>query len=137
VRSLKGEFDRRAVAIVVVSFAEAAQLIHYQQQHQWPFILLVDRKREAYEAFALERLSWFEVFSLTTLKRYFKLRRDGLRRENHGKDDIYQGGGDFLLDSAGNILFAHRSKEPADRPSAQRLLQEVDRLGIRPSVGLQ
>ena len=131
-RSFKGEFDRRGVAIGVVSFAEPAKLIHYQQQHQWPFTLLADPKRKAYEAFALKRLSWFQVFSLTTLTLYFKLLREGMRREYHGKDDIYQGGGDFLLDREGNVLFAQRSQDPADRPSAERLLREVDRIEARP-----
>jgi hypothetical protein len=132
VRSFKGEFDRRGVAIAVVSFAEPAKLIHYQQQHQWPFMLLADPKRKAYEAFALKRLSWFQVFSLTTLKLYFKLLREGMRREDHGEDDIYQGGGDFLLDREGNVLFAQRSQDPTDRPSVEALLREIDRLGIRP-----
>jgi hypothetical protein len=131
VRSFKGEFDRRGVAIAVVSFAEPAKLIHYQQQHQWPFTLLADPKRKAYEAFALKRLSWFQVFSLTTLKLYFKLLREGMRREDHGEDDIYQGGGDFLLDREGNVLFAQRSQDPTDRPSAERLLHEIDRFEIR------
>lgn len=131
-RSFKGQFDRHGVAIAVVSFAEPAKLIHYQQQHQWPFTLLADPERKAYDAFALKRLSWFQVFSLATLKLYYKLLREGMRREDHGKEDIYQGGGDFLLDREGNVLFAQRSHDPADRPSAEALLREIDRLGIRP-----
>ncbi len=129
-RSFQEEFDRRGVAIAAVSFAEPAKLVPYQQQHQWPFTLLADPERKAYQAFALKRLSWFQVFSLTTLQLYFKLLREGMRREDHEKDDIYQSGGDFLLDLAGNVLFAQRSQNPADRPSAEGLLREIDRLGI-------
>lgn len=127
--SFKAEFDRRGVAIAVVSFAEPAKLLHYQQQHEWPFTMLADPRREVYEAFELKRLSWFEIYSLDTLKLYLKLFRRGMRREDYGKDDIYQGGGDFLVDSAGMIHFGYRSQDPADRPSAARLLKEIDRSG--------
>ena len=133
-QSLKGEFDRRGVAIAVVSFAEPAKLIHYQEQHRWPFVILADPDRTAYQRFALKRLSWFRVFSAATLKLYFKLTREGMARADYGKEDIYQAGGDFLLDREGNVLFEHRSQDPADRPSPERLLHEIDRLGIRAPV---
>jgi peroxiredoxin len=132
VQSFKAEFDRRGVAIVVVSFAEPAKLVRYQEYHHWPFALLADPERRAYRALALKRLSWLRVFSPGTLKLYLKLLREGMRREDYGKDDIYQSGGDFLLDREGNILFAHRSQDPADRPSAAELLRAIDRL-IPPS----
>jgi peroxiredoxin len=128
VRSFKAEFDRRGVVISAVSFAEPAVLFDYQKRHQWPFLMLADPKRIAYGKFALKRLSLFHVFSPATLKLYLKLFRLGLAREDYGKEDIYQAGGDFLLDRAGNILFAYRSQNPADRPSAERLLREIDRM---------
>jgi len=128
VKSLKNEFDRRGVAVAVVSFAEPAKLVTYQEHHQWPFTMLADPRRVAYRKFALKRLSWFHVFSPATLKLYWKLLREGMKRENYGKDDIYQSGGDFLLDRDGNILFAQRSQNPSDRPSAAHLLQVIDEL---------
>lgn len=89
--------------------------------------MLADPKRIAYDAFALKRLSWFQIFSPATLKLYWRLLRGGSKREDYGKDDIYQGGGDFLIDGDGTILFAHRSREPADRPAALKLLEIIDR----------
>lgn len=127
-KSLKNEFDRRGVAVAVVSFAEPAKLVPYQEHHQWPFTILADPQRVAYRQFALKRLSWFRVFSPATLRLYWKLLREGMKREDYGRDDIYQSGGDFLLDRDGNILFAHRSQNPSDRPSASRLLQVIDEL---------
>ncbi len=122
----KATFDRHGVSIVVVSFAEPARLIHYQERHKWPFVILADPNRIAYQAFALKRLSWFRVFSPAALRLYLKLIREGKKRENYGTDDIYQAGGDFLLDRDGNILFAYRSQEPSDRPPVSRLLQEFE-----------
>jgi peroxiredoxin len=126
VSSCKAEFDRRGIVVAVVSFAEPAMLLHYQEQHAWPFNMFADPKRLAYRSFRLGRLSWFRVFSLATLKLYLGLIRQGMARENYGKEDIYQAGGDFLLDRAGNLLFAHRSQDPADRPSVEKLLREID-----------
>lgn len=102
-------------------------MIRYQDLHRWPFALLADPRREAYRAFALKRLSLLRVFSPATLKLYLKLWRARRGSENYGREDIHQGGGDFLLDRAGNLLFAHRSQDPADRPPVERLLREIDR----------
>jgi len=131
VQSAKAEFDRRGVSIVVVSFAEQSKLVHYQEKHQWPFTILTDPARAAYQAFALKRLTWRQVFSAATLTLYLKLFCKGMKREDYGKQDIYQSGGDFLLDRSGNILFAHRGQDPADRPSAIALLKEIDRVSKR------
>lgn len=133
-KSLKGEFAERGVSVVVVSFAEPAKLIRYQQYHQWPFTILADPQRAAYDLFTLKRLSWLHVFSPSTLKMYLKLLREGMRRHDYGKDDIYQAGGDFLLDRDGHLLFAHRSQDPADRPPAKKLREVIDRLTARSSA---
>jgi len=131
--AFKDRFEARRVSIVVISFAEPRRLAPYEAQHQWPFVMLADPKRTAYDAFALKRLSWFQVFSPATLKLYWRLLREGKKREDYGKDDIYQSGGDFLIDRDGNLLFAHRSRAPADRPTAATLLQIIDRnKGDRP-----
>ena len=127
-RQRHGEFGRRGVAVAVVSFAEPAKLVHYQEHHQWPFIMLADPERKAYEAFALKRLSWFQVFSPAALRLYWKLLRSGMKQERYEGDDIYQSGGDFLIDSGGNILFAHRGQDPADRPGVARLLMAIDHI---------
>lgn len=60
---------------------------------------------------------------------HFKLLREGKKIQDYGKDDYYQAGGDFLVDRDGNILFAYRSREPSDRPTAAMLLSQV--AGIR------
>ena len=126
-KATKDQFEACGVSIIVISFAEPQRLAHYEAQHQWPFVILADPKRTAYDAFALNRLSWLQVFSPATLKLYWRLLREGKKREDYGKDDIYQSGGDFLIDRGGNLLFAHRSRDPADRPTAKKLLEIIDR----------
>jgi len=128
VQASKSEFDRRQVSIVVISFAEPAKLVHYQQRHQWRFVMLADPNRLVYRSFTLKRLSWFHVFSPVTIKLYFRLLREGKKLENYGKDDYHQSGGDFVVDRDGRVLFAYRSQEPADRPTVSKLLEEIDRI---------
>ena len=113
--------------MLVISFAEPKVLAPYQEKRSWPFALFADPERKAYRAFALKRFSRFRVFSPATLLRYFQLLRNGMNQPRYGGEDIFQGGGDFLVDRSGNILFAHRSRHPADRPTAEGLLREIDR----------
>ncbi len=120
------------MAIVAVSFAAPERLVLYQQIHKWPFVLLADPDRSAYSYFGLKRLPWYRLLSLSTLKLYFHLLRRGRKIENYGKDDYYQAGGDFLIDRSGALLFAHRSQDPADRPSVNKLLEEIDRANPEP-----
>jgi peroxiredoxin len=128
VRSIKDYLDEQNVSVVVISFAQPRRLLDYQEHHRWPFIVLADPARNAYRHFDLKRLSWFRVFSPSTLRLYFRLLREGRKIQNFGKDDYSQAGGDFLLDREGTVLFAHRSKDPADRPSAARIVAEINKL---------
>jgi hypothetical protein len=93
--------------------------------------MLADPERKAYQGFDLKRLSLFQVFSLATLKRYVQLIFKGVKQEPYGGDDIFQSGGDFIIDRKGNLLFAHRSRDPADRPAPAKLLEEIDRIKSR------
>lgn len=123
----KEAFDERGARVVVVSFAQPERLACYQEQHRWPFVVLADPDRVAYQAFGLKRLSWLRVFSAATLKLYWSLLRKGRKFHNYGQDDYYQGGGDFVLDREGNVLFSHPSRDPSDRPSAKCLLEAMER----------
>ena len=115
----KSEFDRRGVSVVIISFAEPTTLVPYQEQHRWPFTILADPERKVYRAFELKRFSWFRVFSPPVLKLYFKLWRRGLKQEAYGGEDIYQSGGDFLLDSAKRSLRLSQS-EPGGSAGAEK-----------------
>ena len=124
----KAEFDKHRVEIVVVSFAEPDRLRSYQEMHRWPFRMLADPEREGYIQFGLKRLPWTRIFTFPTLKLYLELLRKGRKLQNYGKDDYFQSGGDFMLARDGTVLFSYRSHDPADRPSAEKLVQELGRI---------
>ena len=122
------EFERRGIRILVVSFSARELLVEYQKLHQWPFVVLADPERKAYRYFELVRLPWYRVFSPTTLRLYVRLLLKGRKLEDYGREDYRQSGGDFLVDSAGRTVFAHRSRDPADRPPVNALLMAVDQM---------
>jgi hypothetical protein len=128
VQAIRDQFERRGVRIIVVSFAAPERLVGYQKIHRWPFLILADPERKAYNYFRLERLPWYRVFSPATIGLYIRLLLKGRKVQDYGRDDYRQSGGDFLLTSTGRIVFAHRSHDPTDRPRAQALLAAVDKL---------
>ena len=42
--------------------------------------------------------------------------------------DVMQVGGDFIVDGAGLVRFAHSSEDPTDRPEVTKLAQLIGRL---------
>ncbi len=73
---------------------------------------------------ALERGGFGELWNWRSLMVYVRgiWRGRSLRLP---RTDITQLGGDFVLDNAGRIVFAHRSREPADRPSPSAIVDAV------------
>jgi len=128
VRAFADEFERRGIRILVISFNARKRLADYQKLHQWPFAVLADPERKSYRYFGLARLPWYRVFSPATVRLYARLLLQGRKLENYGRDDYRQSGGDFVVDSAGGTVFAHRSRDPADRPPVKTLLAAVDQM---------
>lgn len=125
--------DQHDVGVWVISFATGDRLRQYQGQIHWPFPILADPDRAAYRLFALRRLGPLQVFHPRTLALYWRLLRGGEHLQDHGKDDPFQSGGDFLVDGAGELHFVHRGHDPSDRPTTPALRDAVDRLA-RPAT---
>ncbi len=117
-----GEWLReRGVGVAVVSFATPERLRPYAEARRWPFPLYADPDRAAYGAFKLRRLPWWRVLSPLIWPRYIALMfKQRLRRPPPG-EDLYQGGGDFLVLADGQVPYAHRSDDPIDRPTPAAL----------------
>jgi len=77
-------------------------------------------------AFDLERASWREILRSRVMWGYLRLMVRGWapQRGNKG-EDVLQLGGDFVLDEARRLVYAHRSAEPTDRPPVAELIQAV------------
>jgi AhpC/TSA antioxidant enzyme len=94
-----------------------------------PLQTLCDPDRTAYRAFGLDRGKWSMFFRRHVLAHYLKLIFSGWMPLGYETgEDVLQLGGDFLLSADRRLLYAHRSNDPADRPKASDLVEQVRRL---------
>lgn len=120
--------EARSVRVLVVSFGsvEGAQL--WLEQTRCTFEILLDPNRMIYRSFGLGS-SYAKVMKFGCLLQYSEygaVERDFPDVPHRLLEDIYQMGGDFLLDEAGKVLMSHPSKTPLDRPTVKNILQAVD-----------
>ena len=114
--------------VLVVSFSPPARLPDYLAAHPWPFTVVSDPQRRAYQALGLSRGSWWRILGPKTLVRYLLLMLRGRKPEMPAQaDDVRQLGGDFVIDARHRIVYAHPSHYPADRPAVSELLDAVRR----------
>ncbi len=91
------------------------------------FDVLLDRERNVYQAYELER-SFLRTRNLRTMWTYVRMKLAGWKSQGSGGDDTSQLGGDFIIDSQGVMRLAYRSYDPTDRPSLEYLLNELKKL---------
>jgi len=91
-----------------------------------PLPTVCDPDRDAYRYFGLDRGRLSMFFRWGVLSRYLRLIFAGWRpHRGEVGEDMLQLGGDFLLSADRDLLFAHRSNDPADRPTAIYLLDQI------------
>lgn len=94
-----------------------------------PLPTVCDPDRTVYRRFGLERGRWSMFLRWRVLARYVRLIVAGSRPVlGEPEEDMFQLGGDFLLSSERRLLYVHRSKDPADRPTAAELVDQIRRL---------
>ncbi|GLD49774.1 thioredoxin-like protein AAED1 [Lates japonicus] len=123
--------EARSLRVLVVSFGsfEGAQL--WLEQTGCTFDMLLDPQRKVYRSFGLGS-SYAKVMKFGCLLQYSEygaVNRDFPDFPPRLLEDIYQMGGDFLLDEAGKVLLSHPCKSPLDRPTVKDFLRVVDAAG--------
>lgn len=115
------EIQALQAEVVTLSFGTEYWARMWLQETGSLFPFFLDPERQVYQAFGLQT-SLFRSWMPQNLWYYTKAVLQG--RETFGKrGDPHQLGGDFIVDSQGVVRLAHPSREPTDRPSAERLLQ--------------
>ncbi|CAJ1077988.1 selenoprotein L [Xyrichtys novacula] len=119
--------DARSVKVLVVSFGglEGAKL--WMEQTGCAYDMLLDPQRKIYRSFGLGS-SYAKVMKFRCLLQYSGYGAVGIDFPDvppRLMEDLYQMGGDFLLDGTGKVLLSHPSKNPHDRPNVDKILQAV------------
>ncbi len=125
------ELQRRNVKVVVVTF-ESHQVnlpSITDEGHRFPYHF--DLEKRLYHYYGMEKAGFRDVWGLRTLKTYFRLLLQG-KKLLKSQGDVYQRGGDVLIDPDGKIRFHHISIGPGDRPSLDAVLEVID-AGLRQS----
>ena len=111
-------------SVLVVSFEPSQRIPVYVEARGWPFSVVSDPTREAYQAFGLGSAGWLTLLGPRVFVKYVQLMARGYW-PGISDFDVHQLGGDFVIDADRRIVFAHRSKDPADRPAADVLLSAL------------
>jgi hypothetical protein len=125
-RDREDEFQRRKVQIVVVTFESNFLARRYVEDTSLNWPILVDETREMYRKYGMLTASLWDIWGPKTWWVYLREMMKGAKLIK-SEGDIFQRGGDVLIDPAGIVSLHHIGAGPADRPPVERILQRIDR----------
>jgi hypothetical protein len=125
-RQQADEIERLNLQVLVVTFERDFLVAAYLRETGTPWPILIDRSRELYAAYGMERGRVRDVLGFRSWWAYFRLLLKG-RKLHRSEGDIFQLGGDVLIDPGGVVRLYHVGKGPADRPDVSQLLACVRR----------
>jgi len=112
------------VKIVVVTFANDFMARSYVDDTGLTWPLLIDGDRTVYRDYGMLSASFWDIWGPRTWRAYL---RELLKGQHlvKSEDDIYQRGGDVLIDPQGTVQLHHIGSGPADRPPVGVILKTV------------
>ncbi len=125
-RQHREEFEALGLRIAIVTFEADSMARAYRAQSGLSWPLLVDERRELYRAYGMLKASFLDVWGPRTWLAYARGLLRGVRPGKPG-GDVYQRGGDVLIDPEGVVRLHHVGRDPADRPAVETLLETVRR----------
>lgn len=111
------------IGVVGVGHAPPPVVERFVERETIPFPVVTDPHREGYKFFNLGRVGVLHFLRPRILLNFLKLlvRGEKVRRLT-GTEDVFQLGGDFLIDRNRRILVAYPSRDATDRPSVETIL---------------
>ena len=125
-QKIYGEIKALGGEVLVVSFTIPKLITAYLAENPQPFPVVSDPERKAYLAFSLGATNLRGFLRLGVIWHYLKLIFRGWMPKSPGENaDVWQLGGDFVIDAMGKLKYAHPSKDSADRPGNEELLKAL------------
>jgi hypothetical protein len=123
-RDHETEFLRLNLIIVIVTFENDFFARSYLEETALTWPLLIDGSRETYGKYGMLAASFLDIWGPKSLWAYLREFLKGrLPKRSHG--DIFQRGGDVLIDPEGIVRLHHVGKGPADRPAVGAILNKI------------
>jgi hypothetical protein len=123
-REQEAEFGGWGLKVVVVTFAHDFLARSYVEDTGLTWPLLIDSDRQVYRSYGMLTASFWDVWGPKTWLVYGRELLKGRKLEK-SEDDIYQRGGDVLIDPAGIVRLHHVGDGPADRPEAGQIFRII------------
>jgi hypothetical protein len=124
-REAEAELNRRNVQVAVVTFENDFFARQYVAETALAWPLLIDADREVYRGYGMLAAGFWDLWGPATWTAYLRELRNGNLPKKATSDDIYQRGGDVLIDPAGTVRLHHIGAGPADRPGVASLLAAI------------
>lgn len=115
----------RAAGIGVIGIGHAPPDVveRFVEREKIPFPVVTDPHREGYKHLGLGRVGFMHFLRPRILFNFIKLLFKGEKiRRLTGTEDVFQLGGDFLINRNRQILVAYPSQDATDRPSVATIL---------------
>ena len=110
--------------VMAVTFQSGDVVDQYVQRTGWPWPFIVDPDRELYTAYAMHRGSLWAIWGPRSWWGFLKLILKG-RPLERPSGDVYQLGGDVLVDPSGGLRLHHVTRIPVDRPEVESILEII------------
>jgi hypothetical protein len=120
-RANEEAFRQRRAALAAVGLGDRAYARVFREEAGIGFPLLVDDKRQAYEALELNNANLFHIFRKDNAIARARAKADGHAQHKLGKNP-FQLGGSFVFGPGDVDRFAHISETFGDNASMESLL---------------
>ena len=126
-REQEEKFNSHKVKIAVVTFENDFFARQYVAETGLSWPLLIDADRNVYRGYGMLAAAFWDVWGPATWRAYLQalLKGQALKKST---GDIFQRGGDVLIDPAGIVRLHHVGSGPADRPAIVTILRTIDQI---------